>query len=477
VAKSGSVNMQTLTHFNQSTAKVFAVNEVLSRISESITNDKLRAYSEYFGRTDSQPYATTEDGCGALEAITNGLRIRGQENKTPGQTDVFSQSLQDMFKGLCPIHNIGMGIETDTNREGYNRLRVEPWNFFYNDTLMMSCTGINGLTRELNDKEIFSTFNFGYNKWEAEEYNGLDELLTKRSYRTALSQIKNDLPQISTFISSGYALEVTRRKGNDNTKDWRYDNDVFIVCMKRGAVANFLILFQASNTLKVAVFGDDYSLAEQVFVVGQTVVIDAVLNNGTFTVTDVSRITGNLQVTVAETVVSELYGANVANSAALSVELGNVTNPVNIVDPDTLYNFRISPVRNAMRWMNKILASYRQFDANAKILFTDGDGNYFAQGEMTDTNCRLEAAALTENQTIDISSFAASADAKPVLFPERVTYTYPFTAQDYVNIKANPGGKIYFESLNDSGYGWIDTIKWNPDDGTVSFSLIPKFTN
>jgi hypothetical protein len=167
----------------------------------------------------------------------------------------------------------------------------------------------------------------------------------------------------------------------------------------------------------------------------------------------------------------------VANSAALSVELGNVTNPVNIVDPDTLYNFRISPVRNAMRWMNKILASYRQFDANAKILFTDGDGNYFAQGEMTDTNCRLEAAALTENQTIDISSFAASADAKPVLFPERVTYTYPFTAQDYVNIKANPGGKIYFESLNDSGYGWIDTIKWNPDDGTASFSLIPKFTN
>lgn len=398
VAKSGSVNMQTLTHFETTSSKVFAVNEVLSRISESITNDKLKAYSEYFGRTDSQPYATTEDGCGALEAITNGLRIRGQENKTPGQTDVFSQSLQDMFKGLCPIHNIGMGIEPDTNREGYNRLRIEPWNFFYNDTLVMSCTGINGLERKANDKDIYSIFQFGYDKWEAEEYNGLDELLTKRNYRTLLSQVKNTLAQISTFIASGYALEVTRRKGNDNTKDWRYDNDVFIICMKRVA-------------------------------------------------------------------------------GILAAELGNVTNPVNIVDPDTLYNFRISPVRNAMRWANKILASYRQFDANSKIIFTDGDGNYFAQGEMTDTNCRLEAAALTENQTIAISSFADSANAKPVLFPERVTYPYPFTAQDYVNIKANPGGKIYFESLNDSGYGWIDSIKWNPDDGTAQFSLIPKFTN
>lgn len=476
VSNSGSVNLQTLSHFDTTIAKVFAVNEVISRIAESVTNDKLRAYSEYFGRTDSQPYALSEDGCGALEVITNGIRVRGQENKTPGKIDVFSQSLQDVFKGLCPIHNIGMGIEPDTNRAGYNRLRVEPWTFFYNDTLVLSCVGIDKVVRKANDKEIFSIFQFGYDKWEAEEFNGLDELLTKRNYRTTLTQVKNTLAQISTFIASGYALEVTRRKAG-SSQDWRYDNDVFIVCVKRGATANFLIQFIAGNTMNVAVYNNDYTLAEQFFTVGATITIAAGLNAGTFTVTAASQITGNLAVTVAETVVNELNSVSVTNNDQLAVELGNVTDPVNIVDPDTLYNFRISPVRNAIRWMKKILASYRQFNTGSKIIFTDGDGNYFAEGEMTDTNCRLENGSLIENQTIDSSDYADAADAHPVLFPERVTYTFPFKAADYVAIKANPRGKIYFESNGDSGYGWIDTIQWNPKDGTANFSLIPKYTN
>lgn len=484
VSKSGSVNMQTLTHFAESKAKVYAVNEVISRISESVTNDKLRAYSEYFGRTDSQPYAVAEDGCGALEVITNGLRIRQQENKTPGQTDVFSQSLDDIFKGLGPIHNIGMGIEPDTNRTGFNRLRVEPWNFFYNDTLVMSCTGIDTVTRKANDKEIYSIFQFGYDKWEAEQYNGLDELLTKRNYRTALSQVKNTLAQISKFISSGYALEVTRRKGNDNTKDWRYDNDVFIVCVTRTRNATFSATFTGNhifdlfkNTMIVDYVDDPATLT-----VSSINIQGTVNNNGTKDVNHVSFSNGKAIFHFNEGVITDeesdsVTFPDIVFPAGIFAELGNVTNPLNIVDPDTLYNFRISPVRNAMRWMNKVLASYRQFDANSKILFTDGDGNYFAQGEMTDSNCRLEGAALTENQTIDSSAFAVAADAKPILFPERVTFTYPFTAQDYVNIKANPVGKIYFESLNDSGYGWIDSIQWNPKEGTATFSLIPKFTN
>lgn len=484
VSKGGSVNMETLTHTAYTKAKFFAVNECLSRISESITNDKLRGYSEYFGRTDSQPYALLADGCGSLEAITNGLRIRGQENKTPGQTDVFSVSLQDMFDGLCPIHNIGMGIEADTNRAGYNRLRVEPWTFFYNDTLVMSCTGIDKINQPANDKEIFSTFQFGYDKWEAEEYNGLDEFLTKRNYRTSLSQVKNDLTKLSKFIASGYALEVTRRKGNADTKDWRYDNDVFIICLSRTRLNKFSAVFTGDhaftfwqNTMVVDYIDDPAPLN-----VTSVTVAGTLFNNGTFAVTFVTFSNGKATFhfapgTLTDEICDTVTFPDIVFPSGIFAELGNVTTPVNIVDPDTLYNYRISPVRNAMRWMNKILASYRQFNTDAKIIFTDGDGNYFAQGEMTDTSCRLENAALTENQTINSSVFADALNARPVAFPERVIYTYPFTAQDYVNIKANPGGKIYFESAKGSGYGWIDTIKWNPNEGTADFNLIPKFTN
>lgn len=392
---SGSVTMETLSTSEPTDSKVFAINEAISRVAESITNDKLRGYSEYFGRTDSEPYSVAEDGCGSLEVITDGIRIRRQENKIPGTTNLFTVSLQDIFDILNPIHNIGMGIEPDTNRTGFNRLRVEPWYYFYNDTLIMSCPDVGQITRRAYEKDAFSTFQFGYAKWEAEEYNGLDEFLTKRIYRTTLSQIKNDLVKLSKGIASGYAIEITKRKGNDNTKDWRYDKETFIICCER-------------------------------------------------------------------------------NESAIVVELGNVLDPENIIDPDTIYNYRISPIRNAMRWMNKVFASYRQFGVECQLIFTDGDGNYFAKGQMEATNCRLENDAIAENQTIDLSIYDDTDNAKPILLPERVLFEYPMSTADYRAIKANPYGQIYFSNDCEEGYGYIDTINYLPEEGRATFNLIPK---
>lgn len=385
-----------LSHTPDTISKVFAVNETISRIAESITNDKLRAYSEYFGRTDSQPYSLPADGCGGLEVITDGIRLRRQENRVLNKPSLFSLSLQDAFEGLNPIHNIGMGIEVDTNRAGFNRLRVEPCKYFYNDTIVLSCTNINKITRRTFEKEIFSTFQFGYAKWEAEEYTGLDEILTKRTYRTTLNQIKNDFVKLSKFIASGYALEITRRKGFNDSKDWRYDKESFIICVKRDG-------------------------------------------NGD-----------------------------------LIVELGNVLSPVNIIDPPTLYNFRISPVRNAMRWMNKVLESYRQFNSDAKIIFTDGDANYYAQGEMSSADCKLENGVIAENETIDLTIYADPNNARPFLIPERILFDYPMTSQEYKIIETNPYGLIYFNSDCEDGYGWIDTINYKPEEGKATFNLIPK---
>ncbi len=390
---SGSVQMETISHLKPSEHKVFAINEAISRVAESLTNNRLKLYSDYFGRTDSQPYQAPADGCGSLAVITDGIRIRGQESKIPDKPAVYSVSLQDIFDGLNPIFNIGFGLEPDPARAGFNRLRVENWKFFYNDTLIFSCPDVGKITHKCYEKEIFSTFQFGFAKWEAEEYTGLDEFLTKRSYRTTISSVKNDLVKYSKFIASGYALEVTRRKGKNNSKDWKYDKDTFIICCKR-------------------------------------------------------------------------------ETGELAVELGNVSLPENIVDPDTLYNYRISPVRNALRWMNNVLRSYRVFDNSAKIIFTDGDGNYFAKGIQAD-GCRLESPPLTENQTIDPGSFADDADARPFLLPERITFDYPMLSADYKALEGNPYGKIFYSNECESGYGFIDSINYRPEDSIATFVLIP----
>jgi hypothetical protein len=52
------------------------VNEVTSRVIESITNNQLKLTSDYYGRTDSLPFASVADGCGSLRALSTGLDIR-----------------------------------------------------------------------------------------------------------------------------------------------------------------------------------------------------------------------------------------------------------------------------------------------------------------------------------------------------------------------------------------------------------------
>jgi hypothetical protein len=467
--------MKTLSKTPATNSKVFAINETISRIAEAITNDKLRGYSEYFGRTDSQPYALDSDGNGSLEAVTNGLRIRRQENKIPGKTSLFTLSLQDVFEGLNPIHNIGMGVEPDTNRTGYNRLRVEPWDYFYNNDIIFTADNIDKITRKADARNIFSTYQFGYQKWEAEEYNGLDEFLTKRIYRTTLSNIKNDLVKLSKMVTSGYALEITRRKGNSDSKDWRYDKETFLICCTR--TAKFHCIF--SEATSEIVF--DYSGSITPFTSLTEITISGSSNNdGTYTIFRIlfdSNGTVSIKITGATLTDEESYSViftGVVLPTTMYVELGNITTPENIIDPNSIYNWRIRPVSNAMRWMNKVLASYKQFDTNAKIIFTDGDANYFAKGEMTATNGKLENGPIAENDPISLSVFNDIMKAKPLMAAETVQFEYDISSSDYLLIKQNPYGLVDFSSDCDEGQGWIETLNYKPEQGKATFILIPK---
>lgn len=210
-------------------AKVFLINETLSRITESITDDCMKVYSEWYGRTDSEPYATDADGCGSRRYLTNGLLIRNAKLRD-GTEPIFSLSFKDCFDSLAPIDNIGIGIEDDPNRAaGFKMIRVEHVDYFYQSALNAICAEVKEVEIEFDDKRAFSNIEIGYKKWEPENTGGLDDLHSKRIYRTEQSAISNTLQLQSNFIASNYSLEITRRQGT-NTTDWKYDNDTFVVC-------------------------------------------------------------------------------------------------------------------------------------------------------------------------------------------------------------------------------------------------------
>lgn len=379
--------------------KAYAINEALSRTVESVTDDCMRVKSDYFGRTDSEPYASDADGCGSLEVITKGLLIRQFPTNIP-------VSFQDIFDALNAIHNIGMGLEPDTERAGgHDWVRVEPMEYFYDSAIIFTVDNVPEIKKTVQPDWFTSLYEFGYDKWETENSMGLDEICTKRSYRSTLSEVQKTVTQICKFIASGYSIEVTRNKEfvNDSTKDWRLDNDIFIICVRRDG------------------------------------------------------------------------GDLVVEQGQDCADMGTITD---IIEPTTIYNYRISPVRNFLRWIKAFMGNY--FNAvtgpNSKFIFTKGEGNFLEEGKLV-TGCIWEGSEIGESDEIKQSNFASEAQSHPIYKFETDEFDYPLSINELATIKANPIGLIQYrkKSTDSWSYGYIMNIQYKPNDGIATFVLLPQW--
>lgn len=447
--------------FPASAHKFYLINETASRVIESITNNQLKLYSGWLGRKDSQPYSFSSNGCGSMKALALGLDLR-KAKMSDGSDPKLFLSMQDIFDSLAAIDNIGLGSE------GADKIRIENWKWFYQPTVIAWHRKITKLEKTTKPDEIWSIFKAGYDKWEAEDYNGLDEFLTKRQYRTAIEQVQNTLEKVCKWIASGYAFEVTRRKQND-TKDWRFDNDVFILCT---STIGTYVGGVGTHSFAIIASTDEYHI-------GDSIHLTTAVNDITTTITSiVVQADKSLNIGVSGTLTSELFAIiNIENlTNPLSVtEINKLTSATNILDPATVYNVRISPERNALRWFDRICQCYRNIVLADKLIFSSGDGNYLASGSLTDASgCKLENGILAENGDISLGTFADPTDAKPILQPERVKYSYPVSFTEYNQIAAQPYGLIYYQADNENGYGWIDEIEYKPEEGSATFLLIPK---
>lgn len=210
-------------------AVVSLIHETASRVTEAITDRCLTVKSDYYGRTDSDPYAAAADGCGSLRVLSSGLRIRNAENPK------HFMSLKDLFEGLNGIDNIGMGIETTF-------LRIEPVEYFYQNTEIMRMPFVPKAQYITDDSEAYSIIKVGYKKWETEGINGLDEFNSNKEFRTSLKNISNTLDITSGFVAGGYPIELTRQQSfaDSGGADTKYDNETFIICVERGGY-NYIV--------------------------------------------------------------------------------------------------------------------------------------------------------------------------------------------------------------------------------------------
>ena len=378
------LNVNSITTCESSDAKLYMVNESLSRISEYTTDNCLQVYSEYLGRPDSSPFEFTTETCAGLMAITKGLFLRGMN--VPNSP--FSISFNDLISAINTIYPVGYTVEN----MGINEvLRVENWDWFYQDMELIDLGDVSAnIAPEISLH--FKNYKTGYDKFEAEYYNGLYDIHGEREYTTKLVNHNETLENVCKFVASGYIIEITRQQRSSNSKDWQYDNDTFFLCMSRS---------------------DDNIIVEQ----------------------------------------------------------GNVTDSVNIIDPPTLLNFRITPARMASNWFKFVTAFMRGV---REIIFSSGKGNTLAQGRCI-SGCEITGNVLAENQNIDSNDIAN--DTTPIFTAETVEIKgVPVSFRQYLDIKANPHGLVRY-TCGSAGAGWIKEFKYKIVDGTADFILLKSLRN
>lgn len=396
------VSLSAVSQCAPTTTKMYMINEAASRVSEAITNNQVKFFSSIFGRTDSQPYSLTTDPCQGMFGITSGLNIRRkllQDGTQPG----FFVSMKDIFDGLNPIWNIGLCLEPDPNRPGYKRLRFEDYAYFYRNEVGLAFNLANSIEKSIDASRIFNRVVVGYNKWEAEQFTGLDEFMTKRTYRLDINSLSAEKNLTTDIICSPYTIEITRRL-EATTEDWKYDNDIFGFCMRKSDFPIF-----GAPDVQVETFAD----------------------------------------------------------GTVGVE--------NILDHETCYNGRVSPLRMAMRWFNSLLQGLRQITSATSLIFTSGEGNYIAKYKLN--NCDIVGPPVREDDDVDITDFAVPTQAQPIVFPELDVFDHPMNYQTFKRLKDDP--TLMFKSVRykcglEVREGWIKQISYQLVAGMAEVTIIPK---
>jgi hypothetical protein len=96
-----------------------------------------------------------------------------------------------------------------------------------------------GWRKEVAKDMLYNEMEFGYEKFQDSGYNTLDEFNTKHEKVTPIKTNKLKFLAKSTLIASGYSIEDTRRQqyADTATDSYTYDDDAFIISVKRGTGA------------------------------------------------------------------------------------------------------------------------------------------------------------------------------------------------------------------------------------------------
>lgn len=440
-------------------ADMLLLHEALNKVSEVISENALTVKSDLYSRSDSVINKHTADssestfekaqGIGALRALTNGYKMRGLYTDSENERNM-PMSFKTLIESLDALDCIGWGFSTES---GITYIRVERWSWFYKtgDPILV-IKNPNSVKTSIDTSLIISELTIGYKKYLTnEDIASIDNIMSERTFTTSTKAISNTVSKLCEFIADNYAAELTRRAAIEKEADeeFQYDENIFIFSLKRDTLASEIKASTDSTTAAISTT-ETYSIPPDI---------------------------------------------NTADSSVLN--------------PTEVYNAKISPARNAYRWIDRLfcVAGLQPFTC------TSGNVNYKAQITTTpqpdrnlvyitpdpvndiptytvlDPSGSQIASGIKQNpenltlreryyKTYQVQAPKPMAGVKsdddliiPRIFKaETIEFTYPLSVAEYKKVKANPYGLIEVDGV----LGWIKEFSYSFSDGEATFKLIPK---
>ena len=208
--------------------------EALEKIIHVVSGQGDSLKSNFLGRTD---LGNTQDGVGSLTGIVSGAQVRRLEDR------FLQTSFKDFESSFSTVWATGYGIE----REGFKEfVRFEDLKYFYQKVVTVRLPNqVKNVKRTVAKDYFYSGLEFGFEKPSQdnlyEEAMGLDEYNTKNTFTTIIKRVEKVFRKISAYRADSYGMEFARRKSilTHPKEDTRYDNDIFLMDLKRGVVDIF----------------------------------------------------------------------------------------------------------------------------------------------------------------------------------------------------------------------------------------------
>jgi hypothetical protein len=175
------------------------------------------------------------DGVYANNVITTGLLLR-RYIPPEGQNVQVRTSFKKAFESLTAIFNLGWAFEKQL--DGTYKIRIEPFEYFYDNTIELSLQNPDKLTQVPVSDNYFSQLKLGFNdNWKNMALGGIDAISTDRNYFIDNKAIKygetSTLERKSDIIAEGIAIEYSRRLQfydiNSGSSDRPNDYELFII--------------------------------------------------------------------------------------------------------------------------------------------------------------------------------------------------------------------------------------------------------